>query len=491
MKRIIIALLLMSMLITLTVSCASEKDTSQTSVSVNDNALGNSEGTDQARIDPGLPAKNFDGYNFRVLTKGATNAHWTTKDIAAEEENGEPINDAVYKRNSVIGERYNFTVEDVPPANFNDIPTQASNAVLSGDNEFDMFSFNVSSLINNGYLYNLYDIPYINLAQPYYDQNMIESLTMADQLYSVVGEMIIMDNEATIGTIFNKKLAGDYGIETKYGTDLYGIVENGKWHLDTFNEIAALVSTDLNGDGKMSDLEDQWGFQTEIDNVLLMFLGAGGRQAELDSSGRPVSTLFSEKVNSIVNKVHEIQSAPYSLNATTISSNYDDVWSEVMDKNFTEGRALFSIAGLNRVSLFRSMEVDFGILPIPKYDEAQENYCCPIDYICASYIAVPATADNTERTGIIIEALSCESMYVLTPAFYDITLEGKALRDNESSAMLDLIFANRVFDLGAYFNWGQVSGVFYESETFASELASKENTILSDINETIKIFFGE
>ena len=37
-----------------------------------------------------------------------------------------------------------------------------------------------------------------------------------------------------------------------------------------------------------------------------------------------------------------------------------------MDKIFSDGRVLFNFAGMNRVTLFRSMDTDFGILPVPK-----------------------------------------------------------------------------------------------------------------------------
>jgi len=490
-KRIITALLLASMLLTMAVSCGSGDTAAETTAAPVDTETAETAETTAPRIDPKLPEKDFEGYNFRVLGKGTTNVHWKTKDIAAEEENGEPINDAVFRRNSVIGEKYNFTIEDVAPDNYNDIPSQAAKVVLAGDNEFDMFSFNVASLIKNNYLYNLYDIPYMDLSQPYYDQNLIDSLTIADKLFAVAGEMIIMDNEATLGTTFNKKIAADYGVAEKYNGTLYEVVEDGRWTLDVFNEIASLTSGDLNGDGVMTDTEDQWGFQTENGNYLLMFIGAGGSTARINSDGYPESTLFNEKVIEIVNKVYDVQNAGYAINATTISSKYSDVWSECIDKNFIEGRAMFSIAGLNRVSVFRSMEVDFGILPVPKFNEAQDQYRNPVSINVGSYIAVPATAVEVERTGIIIEALSCESMYVLTPAFYDVTLEGKAIRDEESSAMLDLIFSNRVFDLGHYFGFGSVTSIFYDKNTFASQLAAKEAVIQSDIEAVMKVILGE
>ena len=145
-KRIITLALLVSMLLTMAVSCGSGDTAAETTAAPVDTEASETAETTAPRIDPKLPEKDFEGYNFRVLGKGTTNVHWKTRDIAAEDENGEPINDAVFRRNSVIGEKYNFTIEDVAPDNYNDIPGQAGKSVLAGDNEFDMFSFNVASM---------------------------------------------------------------------------------------------------------------------------------------------------------------------------------------------------------------------------------------------------------------------------------------------------------------------------------------------------------
>ena len=123
---------------------------------------------------------------------------------------------------------------------------------------------------------------------------------------------------------------------------------------------------------------------------------------------------------------------------------------------FSSGKVLFNTCGMNRVTLFRSMETDFGILPQPKYDEAQTEYYNPVSMWCCNSIAVPASATDLSRTGHVIEALSAESLYTLTPAYYDQTLKTKASRDEESAAMLDIIFASRVYDLSNMYDFGSI-----------------------------------
>jgi len=98
--------------------------------------------TTEPRIEPNIPeGTDFEGYEFKVLTKGTTNIHWKSKDIAAEEQNGDPINDAVFERNMKVGEKYNFTVSDIPMKNYGDWTGTISSVVLSGEHTYDMFAF--------------------------------------------------------------------------------------------------------------------------------------------------------------------------------------------------------------------------------------------------------------------------------------------------------------------------------------------------------------
>jgi hypothetical protein len=115
---------------------------------------------------------------------------------------------------------------------------------------------------------------------------------------------------------------------------------------------------------------------------------------------------------------------------------------------------------MNRVTLLRTMETDFGIIPPPKFDEAQENYHVSVDAWCTSAVSIPLTVPSIETTGLILEALTFESRYTLLPAYYDINLKTKFARDDESKEMIDLILANRFYDLGDMYRWATITGIF-------------------------------
>jgi hypothetical protein len=73
-------------------------------------------------------------------------------------------------------------------------------------------------------------------------------------------------------------------------------------------------------------------------------------------------------------------------------------------------------------------------------------------------VAIPNNADP-DFAGFITEALAYESGDTLIPAFYDLTLLTKTARDDESEGMLDIIFNNRVYDIGSIFGIGDLAGL--------------------------------
>ena len=94
-----------------------------------------------------------------------------------------------------------------------------------------------------------------------------------------------------------------------------------------------------------------------------------------------------------------------------------------------------------------------------------------------------------EKSAILLEELAYQSREFYTPAYYEITLKTKVSRDQESAAMLDLIYERRTADLGNLFSVGDVmSGVSQliypeEKNTFASFMVSKETAITAKLEE--------
>jgi hypothetical protein len=120
------------------------------------------------------------------------------------------------------------------------------------------------------------------------------------------------------------------------------------------------------------------------------------------------------------------------------------------EKMFQEDRGLFMWVRLRIVQNLRGMETDFGILPMPKLNEAQQEWYSTVNSFTGQGVALANLhdADGLARAGHIMEALAAESKYTVTLAYYDTQLKTKIARDDDSSAMLDIIFSSKVWDVG-------------------------------------------
>ena len=147
---------------------------------------------------------------------------------------------------------------------------------------------------------------------------------------------------------------------------------------------------------------------------------------------------------------------------------------------FEESRALFTDMNMTDVITLRTMEADFGVIPWPKYDEGSE-YCTNVD-AGTNLFLVPITASDPARTSVILESLCRIGSRLVLPAYYEVTLQSKTSRDNESADMLDIIKSALIFDLG-YYN-SDLSGVF--NNEFVDFVGSSNRDITSWYEKSAK-----
>ena len=109
---------------------------------------------------------------------------------------------------------------------------------------------------------------------------------------------------------------------------------------------------------------------------------------------------------------------------------------------FKSGRALF--LGYNRLGSFddmRDMTDEVGILPYPKFDEAQENYISS-SHDTTEIGVIPRTNTKFDTTCAVLEVLNRETQKYVLPAYYETGLKVKYTRDDYSAQMIDIIHDN-------------------------------------------------
>ncbi len=128
----------------------------------------------------------------------------------------------------------------------------------------------------------------------------------------------------------------------------------------------------------------------------------------------------------------------------------DWLWFE--QYNFSKGRQVF-MAGIFRAAyeLFLNMEDEYTIVPVPKYDEYQEEYLTHLNDRYTIW-GVPINAEDTEFVGTVTNALAKESYGNVYSEFYDVVLKTRFSKDPDCSRMVDLIMSGVRFDVAYMFS---------------------------------------
>ena len=266
-------------------------------------------------------------------------------------------------------------------------------------------------------------------------------------------------------------------------------------------EIAASVTHENSGDDKL-DENDIWGFHTESWNTYAILIASGEKLATKDENDLPVLTANTEKFTTVFEKAIKIQSDlsvtfNNQVQGTTPGSMVNTIggiWLFSKGASGTGG-SLFRMAGVYTITQARRVaesDIDIGVLPLPKWDTDQTRYYTAITTNATS-LYVPKNAQDLERTGVIIEALSAEARYTTREAFYEQTLKTKYSPEENSARMLDLVSETRVFDIGSLYKWGNMNSKITDMTTagnsnWASSYKSLQRVAERALQNSIRVF---
>ncbi len=412
-------------------------------------AVSDAIGTETEMAMPVLPEKDYNGYEFTFLTSSDQDENgvdWVTKDIYAEASTGDIITDAVYARNLWLEDQFHIKVKEKQGVTLQ----ETKKAVQAGVDDYDAVITNFAAgctLASGNYVLDLREVPYIDLTQPWWDQGLTRDTSIAGRTYIATGDITIMDNEATWVMMFNKAMAQslDY--------DFYKMVENNTWDMETFYNCAKTAEKDLNGDGKHTGPDDQFGFATSDVSATGLIYASGVALSSKNADDYPTLGTNLEQLTSVVEKAGEIMS---DSKTTIITGQNGITSSDELRLVFESGRALFFGEVMACVTRMRESKTDFGLIPFPKYDAAQDGYYHMVHRSAGKGVCIPSTQADTEMAGIILEAMAAKSVSTVTAAYYDKAITYKYMRDEESAKMLDIILSSRVYDLAYIYDWGSI-----------------------------------
>jgi len=411
-----------------------------------------------------LPNADYEGYTFNILsTNPGTLWGWRVS-IFAEEETGEPLNDAVFRRNTAIEERYNITIANSAELDNSSTSANAKQLAVAGDDLYSIISYGIKWQLSdavNGCFINLNSVDTLDLENIWWNSEAGKLLTLHDKLFVGFSEMNTFNNEALACVYMNNDIITDNALESPYD-----LVREGRWTLDIMYDMSAAAARDLDGSGDMSE-----------GDVIGYAVGIGSINSLLTAAAQP-HVIIGEDGSYILNHGTESSIAAAEKIAKLINDKNSGVYLNEQGwgtASFQSGNGLFTEGVIASLGTMREADIGLGLVPSPKFDEQQETYYSMMSNQSFA-IVIPKPNKELEKTGVICEALGAYSVESLRDNYYESMLKEKMARDTDTVEMLDAIIDSSAIDVGVMneVSWGTLISGYIGSirASGAGELAS-------------------
>ena len=456
-KKVLSLILAALMLLPMAVSCA---ETPEEGANTSDNSVLTTaapSGSEVAEVpeetelaSKTLPANlKFNGETVTILSRDAS---FVSDELWVDDQNGSIVNDAIFKRNAKVMEQLNVSIESIKLAgDAYAVTTELRNAASNGEAYFDIAANSTYSTImytGENIFLDLTECEYLDLDAIYWSQGYNESASIGNSQYLATGALALSLYRLMFITFYNKDLLAEAQYE-----NLYDVVDDGRWTIDYQIQLSKDLYRDSDGSGSVSE-GDIVGFASSTLSYLDPYWSSCDIQIiTKDADNLLVYSLDSEKLSNTVDKLIVLF---HQSNAWFDKSSGDDGKQTAMSNLFATGNVGTATLRLGSVETqqFISMEDEYGIIPMPKYDENQEKYYTFLHDQFTS-IGIPSVHSNDEERvqmlGAVLEAMALENYKNVAPAYYEVALKGRYLDDSDSWRMLDMIYENVKVDAGVLY----------------------------------------
>ena len=376
---------------------------------------------------------------------------WTSGEIAVEGVKGEPVNDVVFERNKAVEERLGIkiiSIEDDDPGEHT-VVNRVALAVKGGTKDYDIMAAACYATLPetlNGTFINLRsdDCDYLDLDQIWWTQGLNEAVEYQGAQYAILGSMVLSMYRFGFITVFNKERFTD--ASQPY---LYDYVQDGSWTLDKQSQIIPLFYRD-NGDG-VRDMTDTYGFvSSTYTNIDAYWSACQLDIVKKDADGELEMVLDMDRLHGAADKLihlfHNTDGGTYDIP----SRNDAEIWPNIRQM-FADGKgamASFRFLELEN-AIMRNMEEEYGVVPMPKYDQDQDGYYTLLhDQFTVLAIPATVTGDRLNQMSAVLEAMSSTSYRIVRPVYYEENLRTKVAQDPTAAEMMDIITENVYIDAG-------------------------------------------
>ena len=400
------------------------------------------------------PNEDFGGYEFTV--------------VVAEEGVFVPVDDgllqqAVNNRNDWVSEKYNVAFKTkiiTEKAYYTEVRNAQQTQVVIGDLLIAPAT-ELSKLVSDRLLSNLTSLPYLKLGAEYINTDRLKAATGNNTVYMIADSL-----SEYIGSqwcvFYDLELLSQLGFE-----DPIKAVKDGSWTWEKLLDMAEQAK-------KLGT--DHYGFVSYADNTTLM-------NAVWGSSG--VSYL-GETYKTPITLNLDPANAQKNLDGITklfASKAYGNVTKQNALNAFKSGKSLFFIYTLDIAPVIAEKSRLWGMVPLPKMTAEQQNYYSFLDQRVQA-VAVPEFIEDSERTGMILNALFAASLEHIDQAAKSAYINFY-LHNNASALMLSKIVDSTYLDFAFLYGSG-INSISNNTYNLFSEIYQKNLKIEQFENTKVK-----
>ncbi len=442
-----------------------------------------------------VPDVDYNGEDFTFFVHHYSGSYHICEynGILSDERDGDILDESIKERNRIVEDKLNIKIG----AYVDNAGTQVFlSSIMANDNVYDTAVVKQTGLRSylgsDGYLYNLRELSSLDLAAPWVNQNVNETLCINGKQAVMLNDICLYSMVSGGCLFFSKSLVTNYHLD-----DPYQLVYDGKWTLDRYIGLCEEVSADLNGDGEW-DENDSFGMNGSPTVMEMCVRSSGIHYTELAEDGTPSIVLNNEKTIQVVDKMTALLSnLQVNLNPEHLKNKSGDPWYNIVLPMFKHNQLLFTFNWVFYALELRDMDTDFGIIPMPKYDETQEKIASVLCDNWSDFIIVPVTITDPEYVGNVLNAFGNYSQEKVYPQMIEKTIKYKTARDEAAVDMLDMIFRNVMFDMNDFYAWddGAIYSIWTQSvnlgtNVFASNFEKIQKGMRKKMEKTITALYG-
>ncbi len=399
-----------------------------------------------------LPALDYDGETITML-------YWSDRLHKDEFEITEPSDDMVvnasYSRNRTVETRLNIKFDYVStPGNTNNTQKFVQfldRDIFGGACEYDIFGcygLTTASCATSGLCMDLKDYDYLDFDKPWWPERLEEEATINKKLYFASGDISTSYLYEMYMIYYNTDMITEY----RFDTDPLDYAIEGTWTWDKFYDYCAAIGANDSNSNQTVDGDDKYGFIAEIGTLCPIFFSADLKMFSHDNTGgiSVDESCFGDKADAFVADINTL------LHSSGTALFYELTDNKVKDF-FANGNTLFMInkASVAKNTLAVKEGLNYGILPMPKYDEEQEEYVSTLANGFSLYgmsIGVAGQEGRDEMCAAVLECLASESYRQISPVLFETVMKLRYSPNVQSSQVYDIVRATVQFDLSRIFH---------------------------------------